>query len=86
MDPPCIGTPLHAHDAQAVPGHERLQRGECEVKHVLVVDGVKLALRKHFERVWKLQNSVAIRGQQLTQTGDEIIDVRRMSEHVVGQK
>ena len=77
--------PLHAEDGQTVPLEQRLERSECEIENVLVIDGVELSVLDEIRAVRELQRDTAIWLEQGFEASDEVIRVRRVGEDVVAE-
>ena len=74
-----------AGDAEAVAGEEGVDCGEGEIENVLVIDGVEFGLGNHLGGVREFENDAAFGREQCFEAGNEIVDVGRVGEDVVGK-
>src|SRR5262249_38969097 len=68
---------------ETVAAREEVDRDEREVREVLVIDGVELVLGDQTLKVRELERDDALGCQQPLHAGNEIIEVRHLSENVV---
>ena len=64
---------------------QRLERGEAEVKNVLVVDRVELATLDEIAGVGKFEDYAPAGLEQGFQAGDEVVRVWHMGEDVIAE-
>src|SRR5438045_2284463 len=83
--PTMNGQPLHMKNLQPVPFEQRFERGQAEIKNMLVVNRVELALLDKIGGVRELKDDSALRLEQRAQTRNKIIRVWRMSKNIVAQ-
>ena len=77
---------LDVVEVQAVPTHEGLDSRARVVAVVLVVDGVELDVLDQIADVWVLHGQEAAVGEEVGQSGNEVVEVRDVGHHVVGDE
>ena len=65
-------------------GSQATYAAEREVRKVLVVDGVKLVFRDQALKMRHLDGDDALRRQQVRHAGDEVVELRHLCQHIVG--
>ena len=76
---------LHIEQRQSVAGENLLYRQQREITEMLVIDGVELVALHQLPQVRKLHRDHAVRGEQSFQSGDEVVEVGHMREHIVAE-
>src|SRR5437016_6204327 len=64
---------------------QRLQRRQTEVKNVLMINGIELAVFDEIRRVGKFQDDTAMRLEQSAKSANEIIGIRRVGKDIVAE-
>ena len=80
------GDLLDIEQLEAVVAEDRLGGVEREVAEVLVVDGVELVLVDQPHDVGELHRQHTGRGERDLHAGDEVVEVRHLSEDVVAEE
>ncbi len=75
---------IDVEHAQAMAGQHTVRHQQREIREVLVVDRVELALRDQAKQVGEFHRDGAARLQQDRQACDEIVEVRHVRQHIVG--
>ena len=71
-------------DCKAVVGKYPFHCQQRQIGKMLVIDRVELVLREQSQEMGKLERRHSVGFEQKLETGDEIVDVWHMRQHVVG--
>ena len=77
---------LDVEHLETVPGEDGGDGMEREVREVLVIDGVELVLVDEPQHVGELERDHPVWSQDQGHAGDEVVDIRNLSQHVVAEQ
>src|SRR5437879_1401097 len=78
----CLGK-FDIEDAQACLGEDALSGNQRQIGKMLMIDGVKLMQLHQLKEMLHFEGSDALRGEQYSYAGHEIVDVRYMRQHII---